>query len=134
MADSFDLGEPPQPAKAEAYRVLARKYRPTVLSELVGQDVLVRTLSNAFQSGRIHHAFLLTGVRGIGKTTTARIIARALNCTGPDGKGGPTINPCGVCDNCRAIAASSSNTSIVGMLVSHSMSVETDPKRSMACR
>ena len=91
-------------ADSTPYRVLARKYRPTVLSELVGQDVLVRTLSNAFQSGRIHHAFLLTGVRGIGKTTSARIIARALNCTGPDGKGGPTINPCGVCDNCRAIA------------------------------
>ena len=91
-------------AVATQYRVLARKYRPTVLSELVGQDVLVRTLTNAFQSGRIAHAFLLTGVRGIGKTTTARIIARALNCTGPDGKGGPTISPCGVCDNCRAIA------------------------------
>ena len=89
---------------AQPYRVLARKYRPTMLAELVGQDVLVRTLTNAFSSGRIAHAFLLTGVRGVGKTTTARIIARAMNCVGPDGKGGPTIAPCGVCDHCRAIA------------------------------
>ena len=89
---------------ANAYRVLARKYRPTTLGQLVGQDVLVRTLTNAFSSGRIAHAFLLTGVRGVGKTTTARIIARAMNCIGPDGKGGPTIAPCGVCDHCKAIA------------------------------
>ncbi|HEY0838175.1 MAG TPA: DNA polymerase III subunit gamma/tau, partial [Azospirillum sp.] len=87
-----------------AYRVLARKYRPTNFDELIGQDALVRTLTNAVGSGRIAQAFMLTGVRGVGKTTTARIIARALNCTGPDGTGGPTINPCGVCDNCRAIA------------------------------
>ena len=93
--------------EATPYRVLARKYRPTVLSELVGQDVLVRTLSNAFQSGRIHHAFLLTGVRGIGKTTTARIIARDLNCIGPDGKGTePTIHPCGRCEPCVSISES----------------------------
>ncbi|MBM3507700.1 MAG: DNA polymerase III subunit gamma/tau [Alphaproteobacteria bacterium] len=91
-------------AKQQAYRVLARKYRPTTLAELVGQDVLVRTLTNAFATGRIAHAFLLTGVRGVGKTTTARIIARALNCVGPDGKGGPTIAPCGACEHCRAIA------------------------------
>ncbi len=91
-------------ANPPVYRVLARKYRPQVLSELVGQDVLVRTLNNAFASGRVAHAFLLTGVRGTGKTTTARIIARALNCIGPDGKGGPTLTPCGVCDPCRAIA------------------------------
>ncbi|HRJ62591.1 MAG TPA: DNA polymerase III subunit gamma/tau, partial [Azospirillaceae bacterium] len=87
-----------------AYRVLARKYRPRSFAELIGQDALVRTLSNAIQSGRIAQAFMLTGVRGVGKTTTARIIARALNCVGPDGNGGPTVSPCGVCDNCRAIA------------------------------
>ena len=87
-----------------AYRVLARKYRPKTFAELIGQDALVRTLTNAINSGRIAQAFMLTGVRGVGKTTTARIIARALNCTGPDGTGGPTVTPCGVCDNCRAIA------------------------------
>ena len=92
------------PATGQAYRVLARKYRPKTFDELIGQDALVRTLTNAIQSGRIAQAFMLTGVRGVGKTTTARIIARALNCTGPDGKGGPTVSPCGVCDNCRAIA------------------------------
>jgi len=85
------------------YRVLARKYRPTDFDALIGQDVLVRTLSNAIKSGRIAHAFLLTGIRGVGKTTTARIIARALNCIGADEKGGPTITPCGVCANCRMI-------------------------------
>ncbi|WP_115938752.1 DNA polymerase III subunit gamma/tau [Aestuariispira insulae] len=87
-----------------AYRVLARKYRPTNFEELVGQEALVRTLSNAIDSGRIAQAFVLTGVRGVGKTTTARIVAKALNCTGPDGNGGPTVSPCGECDNCRAIA------------------------------
>jgi DNA polymerase III subunit gamma/tau len=86
------------------YQVLARKYRPTRLSDLVGQEALVRTLANAIETGRIHHAFVLTGVRGVGKTTTARIVARALNCIGPDGKGGPTIDPCGVCEHCVAIA------------------------------
>ena len=86
------------------YRVLARKYRPTDFAGLIGQEAMVRTLSNAIQSGRLAHAFVLTGVRGVGKTTTARIIARALNCVGPDGKGGPTIDPCGVCEHCRAIA------------------------------
>jgi DNA polymerase-3 subunit gamma/tau len=85
------------------YRVLARKYRPVNFDALIGQDVLVRTLSNAIASGRIAHAFLLTGIRGVGKTTTARIIARALNCIGEDGAGGPTINPCGVCANCTMI-------------------------------
>jgi DNA polymerase-3 subunit gamma/tau len=90
--------------QAPAYRVLARKYRPQVFRELVGQDVLVRTLTNAFEQGRIAHAFLLTGVRGVGKTTTARIIARALNCIGLDGKGGPTIAPCGECHPCQEIA------------------------------
>jgi len=86
------------------YRVLARKYRPASFADLIGQDVLVRTLSNAIKSGRIAHAFLLTGIRGVGKTTTARIIARALNCIGPDGQGGPTISPCGVCTHCRMVA------------------------------
>lgn len=86
------------------YRVLARKYRPATFADLIGQDVLVTTLTNAMNTGRIAHAFLLTGIRGVGKTTTARIIARALNCIGADGKGGPTTNPCGTCANCIAIA------------------------------
>jgi DNA polymerase-3 subunit gamma/tau len=85
------------------YRVLARKYRPVDFTTLVGQEAMVRTLRNAIASGRIAHAFMLTGVRGVGKTTTARIIARALNCIGADGKGGATVDPCGVCDNCKAI-------------------------------
>ncbi|RMF13110.1 MAG: DNA polymerase III subunit gamma/tau, partial [Alphaproteobacteria bacterium] len=88
------------------YRVLARKYRPQKFSELVGQEAMVRTLANAFKHDRLAHAYLLTGVRGVGKTTTARLIARALNCVGPDGRGGPTIDPCGVCEPCRAIAES----------------------------
>ena len=87
------------------YRVLARKYRPTTFHDLIGQEAMVRTLRNAFALGRVAHAFMLTGVRGVGKTTTARIIARALNCTGPDGQGGPTADPCGVCANCVAILA-----------------------------
>ena len=87
-----------------AYRVFARKYRPTRFSELIGQEALVRTLTNALTSGRIAHAFLLSGIRGVGKTTTARLLARALNCTGPDGTGGPTPEPCGACPSCRAIA------------------------------
>ena len=95
----------PKPAASDPYRVLARKYRPTNFEDLIGQEALVRTLRNAFAQGRVHHAFLLTGVRGVGKTTTARIIARALNCIGPDGKGGPTADPCGVCPECRAILA-----------------------------
>ncbi|PAL21986.1 DNA polymerase III subunit gamma/tau [Acetobacter syzygii] len=96
---------PPQPINAPAtpYRVLARKYRPTTFDDLIGQEAMVRTLRNAFALGRVAHAFMLTGVRGVGKTTTARIIARALNCTGPDGNGGPTADPCGVCPNCVAI-------------------------------
>ena len=99
---SFDLGAAPEP-----YRVLARKYRPSDFTGLIGQEALVRTLSNAFASGRIAHAFMLTGVRGVGKTTTARIIARALNCIGPDGKATqPTIHPCGQCDPCITIAES----------------------------
>ena len=89
---------------ATAYRVLARKYRPSTFAELIGQEAMVRTLSNAFAADRIAHAFILTGVRGVGKTTTARILARGLNCVGPDGAGGPTVAPCGVCANCRQIA------------------------------
>ena len=89
---------------AVEYRVLARKYRPRTFDALIGHDTLVRTLSNALASGRLAHAFMLTGVRGVGKTTTARIIARALNCIGADGQGGPTMNPCGACDPCRSIA------------------------------
>jgi DNA polymerase-3 subunit gamma/tau len=85
------------------YRVLARKYRPVDFTTLVGQEAMVRTLRNAIASGRIAHAFMLTGVRGVGKTTTARIIARALNCVGADGTGGPTVDPCGVCEHCTAI-------------------------------
>jgi DNA polymerase-3 subunit gamma/tau len=86
------------------YRVLARKYRPTNFDDLVGQEALVRTLGNAFRTGRIAHAFLLTGIRGIGKTTTARIIARGLNCIGADGTNTqPTTKPCGVCSNCTMI-------------------------------
>ncbi len=90
---------------APAYRVLARRYRPTSFADLIGQEAMVRTLRNAFAAGRVAHAFMLTGVRGVGKTTTARIIARALNCVGPDGNGGPTADPCGVCANCVAILA-----------------------------
>ena len=104
MSDSFDLGESPQPVAPQAYRVLARKYRPQTFSALIGQDAMVQTLANAIRRGRLAHAFLLTGVRGVGKTSTARLIAKALNCIGPDGQGGPTIDPCGVCEPCRAIA------------------------------
>ncbi len=90
--------------RTDPYRVLARTCRPQRLSELIGQAPLVRTLTNALRTGRIAHAFLLTGIRGVGKTTTARIIARALNCIGPDGQGQPTPEPCGVCAHCVAIA------------------------------
>ncbi|MGE3479739.1 MAG: DNA polymerase III subunit gamma/tau, partial [Dongiaceae bacterium] len=82
----------------QEYRVLARKYRPTTFKELIGQEVLVQTLSNAMAAKRLAHAFILTGVRGVGKTTTARIIAKGLNCDK-----GPTLEPCGVCGNCIAI-------------------------------
>ena len=98
LAKASPPAAPAQKHDAE-YRVLARKYRPQNFAELKGQDALVRTLTNAIESGRIAHAFMLTGVRGVGKTTTARIIARALNC-----EKGPTVNPCGVCEQCRAIA------------------------------
>ena len=87
-----------------AYQVLARKYRPQTFADLIGQEAMVRTLKNAFAADRIAHAFVMTGVRGVGKTTTARIIAKGLNCVGPDGKGGPTTEPCGKCEPCIAIA------------------------------
>ncbi|MDX3909957.1 MAG: DNA polymerase III subunit gamma/tau [Sphingobium sp.] len=89
---------------SQPYRVLARKYRPRNFNELIGQDAMVQTLGNAIKRGRLAHAFLMTGVRGVGKTSTARLIAKALNCIGPDGQGGPTIDPCGVCEPCVAIA------------------------------
>ena len=97
--------KPPVPDQsAQPYRVLARKYRPQTFSELIGQEPMVRTLANAIARDRLAHAFLMTGVRGVGKTSTARLIAKALNCIGPDGQGGPTIDPCGVCEPCVAIA------------------------------
>jgi len=86
-----------------AYQVLARKYRPETFADLIGQEAMVRTLKNAFAADRIHHAFMMTGIRGTGKTTTARIIAKGLNCIGADGQGGPTTEPCGVCEHCVAI-------------------------------
>lgn len=91
-------------ASSQPYRVLARKYRPRTFAELIGQEAMVRTLANAIARDRLAHAFLMTGVRGVGKTSTARLIAKALNCIGPDGQGGPTIDPCGVCEPCTAIA------------------------------
>ncbi|UWR22825.1 DNA polymerase III subunit gamma/tau [Sulfitobacter sp. S190] len=86
-----------------AYRVLARKYRPETFADLVGQEAMVRTLKNAFEADRIAQAFIMTGIRGTGKTTTARIIAKGMNCIGPDGTSGPTTDPCGVCEHCTAI-------------------------------
>jgi DNA polymerase-3 subunit gamma/tau len=87
----------------QSYQVLARKYRPETFADLVGQDAMVRTLKNAFSADRIAQAFIMTGIRGTGKTTTARIIAKGMNCIGPDGQGGPTTDPCGVCEHCSAI-------------------------------
>ena len=86
MTDTSDTG----------YQVLARKYRPATFADLIGQDAMVRTLKNAFEADRIAQAFMLTGIRGTGKTTTARIIAKGLNCIGADGTGGPTTDPCGI--------------------------------------
>ncbi|WJY22214.1 DNA polymerase III subunit gamma/tau [Fontisubflavum oceani] len=94
MSDTQDTG----------YQVLARKYRPASFADLIGQDAMVRTLKNAFAADRIAQAFILTGIRGTGKTTTARIIAKGLNCVGPDGESGPTTEPCGQCEPCQAIA------------------------------
>ena len=95
---------PAQADRDQPYRVLARKYRPQTFSELIGQEPMVRTLGNAIERDRLAHAFLMTGVRGVGKTSTARLIAKALNCIGTDGQGGPTIDPCGRCEPCTAIA------------------------------
>ncbi len=99
----FSLEAETEAPPAQEYRVLARKYRPTRFADLIGQDAMVQTLANAIAKDRIAHAFLMTGVRGVGKTSTARLIAKALNCIGPDGQGGPTIDPCGVCEPCKAI-------------------------------
>lgn len=91
-------------SQSSPYRVLARKYRPQTLEQLVGQEVLVKTLTQGIERGRLPQAFLFHGIRGVGKTTTARILAKALNCVGLDGQGGPTPNPCGGCSSCLAIA------------------------------
>lgn len=88
-----------------SYVVLARKYRPRSFEEMVGQDHVVRALTHALEQQRLHHAYLFTGTRGIGKTTVSRILAKSLNCTGPDGQGGITARPCGVCTACREIDA-----------------------------
>ena len=87
----------------QGYQVLARKYRPETFTDLVGQEAMVRTLRNAFEADRIAQAFVMTGIRGTGKTTTARIIAKGMNCIGADGSGGPTTEPCGTCEHCVAI-------------------------------
>ncbi|MEM9434284.1 MAG: DNA polymerase III subunit gamma/tau [Pseudomonadota bacterium] len=92
------------PEPNSAYQVLARKYRPATFADLIGQEAMVQTLKNAFEADRIAQAFIMTGIRGTGKTTTARIIAKGMNCIGPDGTGGPTTDPCGTCENCKAIA------------------------------
>jgi len=83
-----------------SYVALARKWRPTQFDEVVGQGHVARTLKNAIEQDRVHHAFLFTGARGVGKTSTARILARALNC-----EDGPTPTPCGECSSCTEIAA-----------------------------
>ncbi|MFP4004236.1 MAG: DNA polymerase III subunit gamma/tau, partial [Alphaproteobacteria bacterium] len=106
MSESPEIRNATDSANGGAYQVLARKYRPQTFDDLIGQEAMVRTLSNAFAADRIAHGFILTGVRGVGKTTTARIIAKGLNCVGPDGAGGPTVKPCGECEFCTAIAES----------------------------
>ena len=88
-----------------SYLVLARKYRPKTFAQLVGQEHVVQALANALRSGRLHHAYLFTGTRGVGKTTVSRILAKSLNCQGPDGSGGITDEPCGVCQACKDIDA-----------------------------
>ena len=86
-----------------SYLVLARKYRPRNFAEMVGQEHVVQALGNALTQQRLHHAYLFTGTRGVGKTTVSRIFAKSVNCTGPDGKGGITATPCGVCPACTEI-------------------------------
>jgi DNA polymerase III subunit gamma/tau len=88
-----------------SYLVLARKYRPKSFTEMVGQEHVVQALTNALTQQRLHHAYLFTGTRGVGKTTVSRILAKSLNCVGADGQGGITAEPCGVCEMCRAIDA-----------------------------
>ena len=88
-----------------AYLVLARKHRPKTFSEMVGQEHVVQALENALTSQRLHHAYLFTGTRGVGKTTVSRILAKSLNCQGPDGQGGITATPCGLCQACKDIDA-----------------------------
>jgi DNA polymerase III subunit gamma/tau len=90
---------------AMSYVVLARKYRPRTFAQMVGQEHVVQALTNALTQGRLHHAYLFTGTRGVGKTTVSRILAKSLNCTGPDGSGGVTAEPCGVCQACTEIDA-----------------------------
>ena len=106
MSDKNETDKEVSAANVGEYQVLARKYRPKTFADVIGQDALVRTLRNAFATGRLAHAFILTGVRGVGKTTTARLLAKALNCIGPDGKGNETFDPCGECEPCIAIAQS----------------------------
>ena len=98
------MSDTSQESDGAVYQVLARKYRPETFADLVGQEAMVRTLKNAFEADRIAQAFVMTGIRGIGKTTTARIIAKGMNCIGVDGSGGPTVEPCGECEHCVAIA------------------------------
>ena len=88
-----------------SYIVLARKFRPKTFAEMVGQGHVVQALENALTTQRLHHAYLFTGTRGVGKTTVSRILAKSLNCQGPDGQGGITATPCGVCQACRDIDA-----------------------------
>lgn len=106
------------------YRVLARKYRPVTFQDILGQEPVVRVLTHAIEQNRLPHAFILTGIRGVGKTTIARVIARALNCVGPHGEGqGPTVSPCGVCAHCEAIGQDS-HLDVVEMDAASRTSVE----------
>ena len=108
MTEESDPGPTPDssPEDSGSYRVLARRHRPQDFDTLIGQAPMVRTLRNAFEANRIAHAFILNGIRGVGKTTTARILAKGLNCLGADGTGAPTVAPCGICDSCTAITES----------------------------